>query len=116
MATVDMYPIHAVPDDNPDEAMREARSAELTRQLRGRMDEVWDETLSRLTDASNAAGNPVHERLKDLVDRPLEDVFELAGWQRYLPTRTKLALGEAVIDALGRGQLAVARRVMDVAF
>jgi hypothetical protein len=110
------YDIHyaTFPDDDPHADWREHCRQELTRQLNIRMDEIWDETLSRLTDGSNAAGHPIRERLLDLLDRPLEDFSDLAGWQRYLPVRTKLELADAFLSALGRAQLCVARRVMDV--
>lgn len=76
----------ALPDDDPHAEWREQCRQALVRELNVRMSEIWDETLSRLTDGSNEAGHPIRERLLDLLDRLLLAVQEADRRLRDLQT------------------------------
>jgi hypothetical protein len=72
------------------------------------------EFCTRLNLAWMEAGNPLHELVCDLVDAPVEDHWDGDGFKRHLPTRTKLALADLLIDTLVDVQLEAG--AADVAF
>jgi hypothetical protein len=87
------------------------RAADLRAQrweaLKSRLDWglVADEFIAQLKVRLSCHHHPVAELFNDLERAPLEDAFELEGLIRYLPTRTKVALGESLVRLLGEAQL-----------
>jgi hypothetical protein len=91
------------PDIDRAAEMRQARWDALKSRLD--WDAIADEFIAQLKVRLNCRHHPVAELFDDLERAPLEDAFELEGFMRYLPTRTKVALGESLVRLLGEAQL-----------
>jgi hypothetical protein len=112
-------PVYHIPeprDSDPDAPRHEARWARLRVLLKPCVEAIVTEALRRLEEGTNAPTHPLRQLLNDLVDCPLEDAFDLQGWIRYLPSRTKIELANGLLACLGEAQIAVANGLDDATF
>jgi hypothetical protein len=110
------FPHHCPQPPDVDRAaeMRAQRWEALKRRLDWRL--VADEFIAQLKVRLHCHHHPVAELFDDLERAPLEDAFELEGFIRALPTRTKVALGESLVRLLGEAQLHLLAQLDDRPF
>jgi hypothetical protein len=83
-----------------EELKRRLNWAEIRREWATRMLEQWMEPTSLL-----------HATVVDLMALPLVDEGDRDSWQKRMPTRMKIALGEMLMTLLSEVQLAAARAI-----
>jgi hypothetical protein len=76
-----------------------------------RQDDVWEAFKAHLDLISNAPRNPLARTFTELCELPPQDAYELAGIVQGMRLREKVALADAVLDAMGNAWLSVATAV-----
>jgi hypothetical protein len=83
--------------------LRQRRYDDMKRRLK--WDDIRLKWLEQACLSWLTPGHPLHELVADLQDAPLEDRWDLDGFIKHLPTRTKARIGEALIKCLGEVQI-----------
>jgi hypothetical protein len=92
-------------------AARDAAYEDLKRRLPWKG--VKSAVLASLGDAFDDPAEPLGQVVSDLKDCPLSDAWDKDGWLKHLPTRTKIQLGEMLLEALAGCQLEIAKALDD---